>query len=448
MLITMPRIMAAAVMAALLAVSTAPARSADTATADDTAKFLAGLPPSADSPLAPLTKDPAWQQHARYFDQIFAREDSLKLSKVRAFSKEYLTEKHDTMLYMFSGPDFLYATSFFPNASTYVFAGLEPPGNIPQLTSLGRPMLNGTLRNLEVSMGTLLSLSFFITKNMRVQLHEGPIFGTLPVLYVFLARTGKTIHEVTLGGLDADGNFQTADAPDTAAGGDAKKGPRAVVRSASPGVRIVFSDGTGPKQTLYYFSTDLSDGAVDRGGLLAFCAKQGTADAFIKSASYLLHSGGFSKVRGMLLDRSATILEDDSGIPLGYFDRKKWRLQPFGRYVGPLSIFGHAYQPGMAELFRHATPITFGIGYRWRNNESNLLLAQKGAPQTSDQELTPGSPSEQYPQAADGTQQPKKVRKAAVPRRRRAVSDATGSTACRYGGYFPFCSEGPPRASR
>ena len=40
------------------------------------------------------------------------------------------------MLYMFSGPDFLYATSFFPNASTYVLAGLEPVGAVPELTSL------------------------------------------------------------------------------------------------------------------------------------------------------------------------------------------------------------------------------------------------------------------------------------------------------------------------
>src|SRR5271154_5468336 len=162
----MPRIMAAAVMAVMLAVSAAPARSAETATADDTARFLAGLPPSANSPLAPLTKDPAWQQHARYFDSIFAREESAKLAKVRAFSKEYLTDKHDTMLYMFSGPDFLYATSFFPNASTYVLAGLEPIGDIPQLTSLSHSTVNGSLRNLEVSMGSLLSLSFFITKNM------------------------------------------------------------------------------------------------------------------------------------------------------------------------------------------------------------------------------------------------------------------------------------------
>jgi hypothetical protein len=55
--------------------------------------------------------------HARNLNSMFAREESIQLSKVREFSKKYLTDKHDTMLYMFSGPDFLYATSFFPNAS-------------------------------------------------------------------------------------------------------------------------------------------------------------------------------------------------------------------------------------------------------------------------------------------------------------------------------------------
>ena len=257
----MPKMMAAAVMAVMLAVSAAPARSAETATADDTARFLAGLPPAASSPLAALTKDPSWQQHARYFNSIFAREDSNTLSKVRAFSKEHLTDKHDTMLYMFSGPDFLYATSFFPGASTYVLAGLEPAGDIPQLTSLSRPAVNGTLRNLETSMGSLLSYSFFITQKMKTQLHEGPVYGTLPVLYVFLARTGKTIHDVSLVSLDEQGNFQTADDP-AATGAKARK----AVRSAAQGVKIVFSDGNGPKQTLYYFSTNLADGSFERSG--------------------------------------------------------------------------------------------------------------------------------------------------------------------------------------
>ena len=194
---------------------------------------------------------------------------------------------------------------------------------------------------------------------------------------MFLARTGKTVHDVTFVDLDGDGNIQTWNET----GG--KRGS-----SAAAGVRIIFSAGNGPWQTLYYFSTNLADGGVTRSGFLTFCGKLGVADSFIKSASYLLHSGGFNKVRDFLLEHSATILQDDSGIPLVYFDPKKWRLQPFGRYVPPLSIFPRAYQPRMAELFRKATPIEFGLGYRWRKNESNLLLAQKLQTGTSESGLS------------------------------------------------------------
>jgi hypothetical protein len=146
----------------LLALSISPARSAEIASPDDTARFLAGLPPSADSPLAALTKDPAWQQHASRFNSLFGEEDKTHLSRVRAFSKERLSATHDTLLYMFSGPDVLHALALFPNASTYVLAGLEPPGNIPPLTGLSRPTLARTLRGLELALGNLFKLSYFI----------------------------------------------------------------------------------------------------------------------------------------------------------------------------------------------------------------------------------------------------------------------------------------------
>ena len=67
------RVLALAV--AMLLVAALPARAADTVTADDTAKFLAGMMPSADSPLMPLTRDPAWQRHAKFFDAAFAQLD-------------------------------------------------------------------------------------------------------------------------------------------------------------------------------------------------------------------------------------------------------------------------------------------------------------------------------------------------------------------------------------
>jgi hypothetical protein len=154
----------------IVVLNAAPLQSFELATADDTARLLAGLSPSSNSPLAALTMDPGWPTHARYFDSIFAREESANLSKVREFSKKYLTDKRDTMLYMFSGPDFLYATSFFPSAKTYVLAGLEPVGGVPDLTSLTPLVINGELRNLEISMSTLFNFSFFITQNMKSQL--------------------------------------------------------------------------------------------------------------------------------------------------------------------------------------------------------------------------------------------------------------------------------------
>ena len=229
--LSMPRLIAAILVTLMLALSAAPARSSEAATADDTARFLAGLRPSPNSPLVAFTNDPAWLSHARNLDSIFAREESVQLSKVREFSKKYLSDKHDTVLYMFSGPDFLYATSFFPNASTYVLAGLEPVGSVPDLTSLSPPVIDGELRSLEASMSSLFSFSFFITQNMKTQLRDGAIYGTLPVLYVFLARTGKIIHGVHFVTLDEQGNPQIADEL-AATNGDTTKPIRSQQRSA------------------------------------------------------------------------------------------------------------------------------------------------------------------------------------------------------------------------
>jgi hypothetical protein len=360
---TVRKMMVAAVLAGMLALTMAPAFAGTAASPDDTARFLAGLPPASDSPLAALSNDAEWQEHARSFNSIFAREDANTLSKVRAFSTAHLGNYHDAMLYFFSGPDFLYATSFFPHASTYVMAGLEPVGDIPQLTDLSRGSVDQTLQNLQTSLNTILNISFFITKNMQSQLNEGQVFGTLPVLYVFLARTGKTVHEANFVSLDAQGNFV---APNDHSAGN-----------VTHGVRIVFSDGNGPQQTLYYFSTNLGDDGVRESGFLAFCAKLGPADSFIKSDSYLLHGENFSKVRNFLLDHSATILQDDSGIPVVDFDTKKWKLQPFGHYLGALGLFPGSGQPRLAELFRNAAPLDFGIGYRWQKDTSNLMLAER-----------------------------------------------------------------------
>src|SRR5260370_712937 len=253
----------AAVAAIMFLAPAVPARAADTVTADDTARFLAGMAPSADSPLTPLTQDPAWQRHAKFFDAAFAQLDRHQLAKIRTWAAANLAAPRPTMFYMLSGPDFLYADAFYSKATTYVLSALEPVGSVPDLERLPRGGIGAALYNVERSLGSVLSFSFFITKQMKTHLHAGQLSGT------------------------------------------------------------------------------------------------------------------FTTVRNFLRANSATVIQDDSGIPLAYYSPKRWRLFPFGRYAGPIAEFEGRYQEEYAELFRRSQPMDFGIGYRWRSHESNLLLAVK-----------------------------------------------------------------------
>jgi hypothetical protein len=350
----------------LFCVAAAPgARAEPVAKANDVARFLAGLEPAADSPLAPLTREPVWQAHAQALNAAWSRVEKERLSKIRTWSAANLTEPQPTVLYMFSGPDFLYVDAFFPDRTTYVLSGLEPIGEIPAITPVVRRSLGGALGGLRASVGTALNISFFITSHMQSSLHSSRLNGVLPVLYLFLARSGKTIHEVTLLAVDKEGAV-------VAAG----------TRDAIPGVKIVFSGREGRMQTLYYFRTDLSDQGLNRSGFLKFCERLGISDAFIKSASYLLHADGFGRLRGFLLERTRALVQDDTGIPVRYFKPDEWRLRPFGTYLRPISVFGsYTYQKGLIDVYRRtkAPPLDFGVGYRWRPHESNLLLALKTA---------------------------------------------------------------------
>src|SRR5262245_11571594 len=347
---------------ALLSAAT-PAWAAETA--NDVARYLAGLAPAADSSLAPLARDPAWQQHATALDAAWARLEEARLSKIRSWSAANLTERQPTVLYMFSGPDFLYVDAFFPDRTTYVLSGLEPIGEIPTITPALRRSLGSALGGLRASVGTALNYSFFITRDMQSRLHGSRLNGVLPVLYLFLARSGKTIHEVTLLAVDKEGAVVAAGTRDTI-----------------PGVKIVFSGRDGRMQTLYYFRTDLSDQGLNRSGFLKFCERLGISDAFIKSASYLLHSDSFGRLRGFLLERTRALVQDDSGIPVRYLKADEWRLRPFGKYLRPIAVFGSfTYQKGLNDVYRSSNPppLDFGVGYRWRPHESNLLLALKTA---------------------------------------------------------------------
>jgi len=313
-------------------------------------------------------RDPAWQAHAAFFEEQFSKLNLRQLQKLHQWQQTYLPESSQPMpvaFYMFSGPDFLYVDQFFPNAAVYVLCGKEALGPPPDPIRIAN--LAGALGNLENAMKSSLNTTYFITKDMKVDLHEQNLDGVSPILYTWIARANKSITNVSFGSVNSGGVFEEA-AP-------GKKG------SATPGVRIRYTDNqSGNAQTLYYFTTDISDGGIKASpGFMKFCQRLGTGASFLKSPSYLLFENGFSTVRSFILEHSDLIVQDDSGIPLAYFDPNKWNLRFFGVYLGPIDIFKQHYQPKLSELYQQTSPppLEFGFGYRWNYKEANLIVATR-----------------------------------------------------------------------
>ena len=333
--------------------------------ATDAARYLAGLSVPPGSPLTALTRDPRWIAYSMAMDAAFSKLDQRQLSNIRTWRAEFLapaTVVSRTCLYFFSGPDFLYADLLYPDCSTYVLVSLEPIDPIPELLSVPPALLQNTLQTIEVSLNTLVNFGYFQTQELRGYLQHSQLKGVLPIIFVFLARSGKEILNVDYISLTKEG---------------------------ARGVKISFLDPTtGARKVLYCFSADLSDDGLKRSQeVLRFCNKLGPTNSFLKAASYLLHQNGFNIVRNYLLRVSASILQDDSGIPFRYFTPESWTLRFFGSYTGPIDLFKNYYQPDLRQYYAasYPKPLTFPFGYQWNPHDATLILAARrtsqGAPQ-------------------------------------------------------------------
>ena len=108
----------------------------------------------------------------------------------------------------------------------------------------------------------------------------------------------------------------------------------------------------------------------------------GKSCTLLKSTSYMMHSDGFKIIRQMVLDDSALIIQDDSGVPWKYFTPEQWQVQLYGDYVSP---FGKDFQFRTQKDLRAAyeaqrkdvRPLSFRMGYGAGKIESNLQVARR-----------------------------------------------------------------------
>lgn len=335
---------------------------------DEQARFLAGLPVPATSPLASFEETPAWKAHQKAMDDAW--QHLLKrLTPMSEWSKAELAPRLQMdakVLYLFGGPDAVTPLAFFPDAPAYLLAGLEPVGQVPPPETLKPKALDRALTGLPEALRSLVFANFFRTDEMGHDLNGDAIDGVQPLLYIFISRSGGTLLGAERFEIDASGNAKVK--ADSEPWGNGVRG-----------VRVRFQRQGHAPQELNYVRVDLGDAALtQKPGFLAFAKAYGKANSFLKAASFILHDNHFSKPRALLLEQSLAVLQDDSGLPF-HFLEKGWDFTTYGTYVVPKPPFAKGYQKDLAKQFESspAKPLPFTIGYRANPGESNLLLAVK-----------------------------------------------------------------------
>lgn len=338
----------------------------------DAALFIAGMAVDEKSELFQLTQTQVWKNYAKKCDTSWNKFNQKVSNSVAKWIEKEIPNVSDTfktLFYPFSGPDFVNANIYFPNATKYILFGLEPAGSIPNPANVKSANMAGYLDLHARSINSVISQSFFHTNDMKVKLDNQEIDGTTPIILLFMARANKKIIEVKPfehgknGELVYKTEFKRYK-------GDGNYGK---------GVEIKFRDAGDPTiKTLIYFSANIADGGlgINKPTREFLKTVDSNCIAYVKSATYLMHKSYFSIIRNTVLDKASIILQDDSGVGFKFFEKKKWSIQLYGTYDKPIALFENHFEEDLFQAYKTSKvkELPFRTGY---DAKSNLLLARK-----------------------------------------------------------------------
>lgn len=337
--------------------------------ADYVARIMAALPLPEEAPenIKQLMQMKAVKNHYNQFDIAWKKLEKQKLTRLRKWRDNEITDLNKgqtNLFYPFAGPDFLNAYLLFPKCDNYLLFGLEKIGKLPTLNQLKGNYLYGLRKSLSI----LMNRNYFITRDMMNTLNSN-VKGVLPLVSVFMARTGNKILSIQKVYIQKDGS------PKFVAFNDNK------FYAGIKGVTIEFKNKDRDlPQRMYYFGTNFVDASMkSKGHLVKFIKNFSNKMTFTKSASYLLHGYNFSTIRNIVLNHTTASVQDDTGVPYRYF-KNNWEVSLYGKYARPVRDFKYGFQTDLNARFKSdkkIKPIDFTFGYHWWTDKSSILVCRK-----------------------------------------------------------------------
>ncbi len=280
-------------------------------------------------------------------DSVWQRAESSSIQPIRSWYNGTPKAYGSTpVFYPLSGADFINMYLLYPDSKEYVMAAMEETGNVTI-----HPDPATALKNLNALRGAVhlyFVQNYFQTRIMNETFRENQnLRGVLPVLLVFMKRTGLFIKKVETMP-DADGAV------------------------------ISFSERPeGETRTLRYYHRKLENSfQPSELGLKQY-------RLIMKSAVYLLQMNEYQTLADTILNSSVMVIQDDSGLSYSRFRNDGWKVNLYGSYhrvrvKGTQYIYQKDLQEDLQEdLASSGEPLPFQFGYGTLSgkDKSNLMIA-------------------------------------------------------------------------
>jgi hypothetical protein len=272
----------------------------------------------------------------------------------------YFNTSHG-VFYPFSGPDFPFVNTFYPDAELYVLIGLEEVGNANSNMFSPEPDYDDFINNAGNYFYYSNRLGFFRTADMNKQFKEK---GVVDILGFYLNKLDCKIISMDLLKWD-----------------NGKGEPRALENNEKADVtRIAFLNQNNKFTELYYFQFDLSNNGIQKNeNWLKWIGQKMEGKDMVslsKAASYLMHSKGFSSVANFILEKSKLQIQDDTGIGFNFIKSSGRKYSLYGTYTKTIGLFEDRFIPELKEEYSSSgvKALPFKLGYSSAHGETNLQL--------------------------------------------------------------------------